>query len=412
MDDFNFLDEGNFDLNVVDFQETFSLEELPSKIEGTYTEDYNILYIDSIIKKKLQRESTIDIKVLKSDLQKLVAKLKRPLTHVTRESTIDSIKSLTENIQAIETGQKYREYIDLSTPVINLYKSYKSGIKKITFNSSEPENDVNLSNNDLKHRLSIIEQYFSIAEKYISLNIIHKIDIEENVCKGCSTSLVDVVINDNGTQICPNCCTEHDVIILSKTSKDSARINTLSTNDDDSIENFLKAFDRYQCIQNDIPPETLYQELDNYFIKHGKPIGKDVRKLPMDSRGRRGNTNHSMLYTALLKIGYSDYYEDANFIGNKYWGWKIPNVQHLRSNIIDKYHKTQKALYKIPVEERGRISSLGTQYRLWRHLQLEGHVCFMDEFKIAENPDSLRTHDKLWKKMCENSGDPDIKYID
>ena len=84
---------------------------------------------------------------------------------------------------------------------------------------------------------------------------------------------------------------------------------------------------------------------------------------------------------------------------------------HLKEKLIDKYNKTQKVFYQIPQCEKERNSSLGTQYRLWRHLQLESYQCYMDEFKIAENTDSLRIHNRLWKLMCDCCTDPDIYFI-
>ena len=66
---------------------------------------------------------------------------------------------------------------------------------------------------------------------------------------------------------------------------------------------------------------------------------------------------------------------------------------------------------KISIEQRYRISSLGTQYRLWRHLQLIGYPCEFGDFKIAENVDSIQTHHRLWKLMCDGANDPEIYYI-
>ena len=181
--------------------------------------------------------------------------------------------------------------------------------------------------------------------------------------------------------------------------------------DDESIDNFLRAFIRYQGLQPDRPDDSLYDELDGYFARHDRPSGEEIKQLPLNSRGRRGDTDHKMLWNALSQIGRSEYYEDANLIGHLYWGWTVQNVMHLKERIIEKYNKTQKVFYQIPPEERGRNSSLGTQYRLWRHLQLEGHECYMEEFKIAENSESVRTHHRLWRLMCQGTNDPDIQYI-
>ena len=54
-----------------------------------------------------------------------------------------------------------------------------------------------------------------------------------------------------------------------------------------------------------------------------------------------------------------------------------------KEKIISHYVMTQNVFLQIPKEERDRQSSLGTQYRLWRHLRF-GHKCYSDEFKLRE----------------------------
>jgi hypothetical protein len=256
----------------------------------------------------------------------------------------------------------------------------------------------------------LIDTYLDIASDYIQIDIIRINNRPADICTGCGISLSQVATSEEGTVRCPDpeCQTEHSVIILTKLAKDGSRINTNASTDDESIDNFLRAFIRFQGLQSDHPDESLYDELDEHFARHDRPSGDEIKQLPLNERGRRGDTNHKMLLDALSSIKRSEYYEDANLIGHIYWGWTLPEAMHFRERMIDKYNKTQKVFYQIPPEERGRNSSLGTQYRLWRHLQLEGYECYMDEFKIAENAESLRLHNNLWKTMCEQSNDPEI----
>lgn len=383
------------------------LEETPEKITGSYTVDYNITYLDSIIKKKLLQEKFTLLPKLKKTVASLKELIMRPQTYIQREHTLTQIKVAEEEIRKIETGEKLRVYLDKTSDIINSYLS-ASKIKKVMFDQEDqdPQTD-----EDALHRISLIEKYLDIAGDYIQLDIIRVTSHKSDVCTGCGASLARIALSDEGSLRCPECFTEHSVIITAKLSKDGARINMNTNLEDESIENFLRAFTRYQGLQCEQPDEKVYEKLDKYFTRNGRPTGAQIRELPLDSRGLRGDTNHKMLWDALSHIGHSEYYEDTNLIGHVYWGWELPNVSHLKERLIDKYIKTQKVFYQIPIEERNRNSSLGTQYRLWRHLQLEGHECYMDEFKIAENPESLRTHNNLWKQMCDGAGDPDIFYI-
>ena len=89
----------------------------------------------------------------------------------------------------------------------------------------------------------------------------------------------------------------------------------------------------------------------------------------------------------------------------------MPNISNYKDIIIKHYKETQKVYNEIPFNIRQRDSSLGTQYRLWKHLQLVGYKCSRKEFNISENKDSLNRHQKLWKYMCDNSESDDIYYI-
>jgi hypothetical protein len=240
------------------------------------------------------------------------------------------------------------------------------------------------------------------------LNITKNCEYEENVCNDCGHNLDNVKLNKENTIRCPVCKTDHQLILNKKIAYDNVVQNYNSDND---MENFMKTLLRYEGLQQS-PPNIIYTKLDTYFSERGMTPAAEIRLLPHNSDGKKGTTNREMLCNALSHIGYSDYYEDCNLIGHIYWDWKLPNLNNIKPLILEHYKITQKCFYKIPLEIRDRISSLGTQYRLWRHLQLVAYECYMDDFKIAENSESLQNHHRLWKLMCDASQRDDIYYID
>lgn len=379
---------------------------LPEKITGTYSLDFNIIHIDNIIREKLRQEKFERLKYLETRCGNLENNSKKPQTYIMREKTLLEMTNIRKEIKQIQTGEKLKIYNEEVNDILRKYRECNFILNTLSEDSQQFNDNIGL-------RISLIEDYLDVARKYMPVDVIRTNQNSNDICIGCGKSLSQVAPSDEGFIRCPNpeCGTEHSQIIIVKSSKDNSRININSNTEDESIDNFIRAFMRYQGLQLDGPDESIYNELDNYFIRLGRPIGEEIKKLPLNSKGRRGDTDHSMLWTALSKIGHPECYEHANLIGNKYWGWTLPNIMHMKESIIDKYNKTQKVFYQIPPEERGRNSSLGTQYRLWKHLQLEGHECYMDEFKIAENAESLRTHNKLWKLMCEGTDDPNIHFI-
>lgn len=391
-------------------QNCIIIEDLPTKISGIYSEDYNIKYVDSVIRKKLQQDRYTRLKDLRNQYKYLEGINQAPQKFIDKTCTQTAMVKLQVEIESIESGENLNRYEELVHDILIEYSKYEGLVKTIVLDNDKETRPQQLDNRT-RHRLFLIERYLEIAAHYIDIDIIRIGESVVDCCSNCQASLAKIAPSEEGTIRCQQCLTEHDIVILAKLAKDSARISVCNTTDDESVENFLRAFDRYQGVRADYPPESLYEELDDYFFRNDRPIGSQIRQLPLNDRKRRGDTNHKMLWSALSAIDRSEYYENTNLIGHIYWGWELPDVMQFREAIINHYNKTQKVFYQIPAEVRGRNSSLGTQYRLWRHLQLVGYNCYPDEFKIAENPESLRTHNKLWKLMCEGTHDSSIYYI-
>lgn len=409
--DFDYLDIKTFLKNsnnsVSDIKNHNICYEIPNKIEGTYNDNYNIIYIDEIIRRKLGSEKNM-IPNLRKLYEKLEIATTQPQSYIVRENTLKKMALIKEDIENIQSRKKILVYESRVKNIIGEFRKYNDRIITVSINLEK----INPTEDEkIRKRLELIESYFEIANEYIEINIIKINNYPNNVCMGCGDSLSKILPTDEGCIRCPNpnCQTEHDTIISNKMPSGSdIHINNYN---DESMENFYRAFIRYQGLQKDRPPETIYGKLDEYFQKLGRPTKEEVRNLPLTTRGRRGDTDHMMLWLALSSIGYSNYYKDVNLIGSIYWHWVLPNVMEYKELILHHYNVTQKVYYQIPIEERERDSSLGTSYRLWRHLQLVGHECNFNEFKIVTNNNSLRNHDKLWKLMVEGTNEPDIYYI-
>jgi len=381
-------------------------EELPDVITGTYTNDYDITRIDNIIRKKLKREQN-NLPEYYKKLQIEKEKFKKPQIKIEKEITKENIKNLENKIDDITYLKSLNEYIQKSQKVLSEYKSMKKKIHLIIMD----DNETIESEKDEEFNLKIkrIEKYIEIAEEYIPIRLVRKVEFKPSCCPNCGYCLKNVFLDENGCKTCPECDCEYYAMI--KSSNKEVTKSSNYTNESEGLENFMRTFMRYQGFQSDKPSPTLYEELDNYFELSGIPKSEEIKKLPCDEHGRKPGTNHKMLLNALSTIKKSEFYEDVNLIGHEYWGWELPNLMHLKDKIASDYIKTQRVYFQIPPEERQRESSLGTQFRLWKHLQLLGHPCTMNEFKIAENQESLRKHDKLWKMMCEGTKDPTIRYI-
>jgi hypothetical protein len=150
--------------------------------------------------------------------------------------------------------------------------------------------------------------------------------------------------------------------------------------------------------------KKMFHDLDVYFDRKHVPSRETVIKQPLNENGTRGKTSRNMLLTALSETGYSDYYVDCSLIGVLYWKWTAPDVSDLEDKIMDHYDKTQKVF--LSLENIDRDSSPNIQFRLFRHLQLVGHPCVAEDFKIVKTQEILENLENLWYIMCMGAGLP------
>jgi len=379
------------------------LEDVPDTISVSYVNDFNLLKIHETILRKLRSESN-KIPELKLQLKRELSSVQSPQTIIERNKSIRKIKDIQNEIKAIRTESKIQEYLEKSKSYIEEYKRLVPQKRKIDFTSKKEkvldEKEENSPN--YKRKIRLVDRYLNIAQEYIKVNLEQK---KRNVNKCvCGFDLTDIPIDNFGTQICPECETERYIVGFNLHKTDTLA----SRNDYSDRDNFEKALMRYQGKQVDKIPDNLFGDLDKYFSSRGKATSDVIKSRSLDSRGRKKGTNLPILYKALLATGYSSLYEDANLIAHRYWGWKLPDVTHLESVIMEDYEKTQRIYNML---QKQRSSSLGTQFRLFKHLELRGYPCSIGDFKVVKMRESIEHHNQMWKEMCDGCEDPEIYFI-
>jgi len=378
-------------------------EGIPDTLSVSYVNDFNLIKVHETILRKLKAESN-QLTQLKTDLSFELDSIQKPQTIIERNKSLNKIKSIREEMQAIRSGIKIQKYLDKADPLIEEYKRIVPQKRKIDFTCKNTQELDEEEENDPKYRrkINLIDRYLYFARNYININVVQR---KKNVNKcGCGCDLTDVPIDNFGTQMCPECETERYIIGFNLYKSDTLA----SRNDYSDKDNFQKALLRYQGKQVDKIPDSLFGDLDKYFISRGKPTSEKIKCRTLDGKGRKVGTDLQMLYKALLATGYSSLYEDANLIAHRYWGWKLPDVTHLESIIMRDYEKTQR-IYNMLQKERS--SSLGTQFRLFKHLELRGHPCSIGDFKVVKMRESVEHHNAMWRDMCDGCEDPDIYFI-
>lgn len=365
------------------------------KINDTFKNNYDIIMVDQLVRAKLINEKTYYVVELKSKYHCFEKRLQGKNDIVNINKINSEIVKIINEIKDILSNTRINTYIESSIQLLNDYKYLKDEIDNRYFDQ----------------RIKIIEAYIDIAKKYCNIDITRIKDYNDDTCVGCGYSLSEEEPNENGIITCPNCSTQLENVGITKKDLVTTSGKTSGINDD-SIENFKKVVEFYQCKNIKIKDEKLLiKELDRYFNTIPNLNRNNLMENPLDHYGIRIGTSHEMLLNALDRIGKTKYYKYVWYIGHKYWGWLVRDVSEIEDKIYRVYNLTQIQYNKIPIEKRERSSSLGTSFRLYKILEMLKHNCHIREFKIAENDKSCALHDELWEIMCINCNDSNIVYI-
>lgn len=382
----------------------FNADNIPDRISATYSDDYDILHVHDVVLCKLNHEKQ-DLPDLFHKKEEIEKRLEDQLKIVERRKLLTQLEDIKSKIQTIETETRKKSYVEESKELLQRYQQLGPIIKVRSFLEEDNEEDkTNQEKKELveppdqEERLRIIRRYLEVAKKYISINVVRIIPNDRR-CPGCGEDLVLVDPEDYSLERCEECGFER--LNFSKPSFFKEAPNqskSISNSDYEDRENFIKAFECYLGEQQ-APPPSLFAALDGWAEKYEHPPKEEIRELPLNEDGTRGEYGKSMLLQALADEGYADYYKDVKLIGHLHWGWRLPSIsQQDRDLIIQDYDNTQRVFNAIPKE---RKSSLNTQYRLYRHLQARRIPCKPTDFKLPTTPNILEEQDIYWREMVK-----------
>lgn len=331
--------------------------DVPQEINATYTDDYNICLVHEIITKYLEqlRDS---IPAMKKEIEALRKEV--PTTVVKRKSIEDKCKQLEEKIAFASTA--LTRYQDEVKSIIEEY----AGLDSVSKDTSAE---------DMNRRITLIESYIDVAQKYYPLNVT-RVAVRPVTCE-CGTDIKHLPLDGSGAQKCNRCQFEISVDDVYDTS-------VVTEDDSVSVEvskdraNFIKAIQNFQgLIEVKNFPEVC-RRLDAYFSSVGLPTREDAKKLPYDEWNAKVGTSTAMMINALKNTGLSELYPQIAYIRTHYWGWKPHNISHLEQKLMENYDKIQRVYER----KKKMKAAMNVNYHLYRQLQHLGYKVPLSHFKI------------------------------
>lgn len=380
-----------------------SHEPPPDKVIANYTTELNIFKIDEAILTRLNYKKS-HLNELKDHYNIEKTKKRGKLT-INEIRTINAqLDAMLAEIQLIESGSEMKIYQESVKDLLESYKEISTStskgiisIKGLVVKKEKEDPDT------IIYRLYIIEEYLKIAKKYIDIQIRYT-EVEDAKCPACGVLLEESEPDEEqlGLFVC-KCGYQTENITSESYYKDSSRVNLANRNNYEDSENFKKVLMRFQGKQPQPPPDELYNQLEEYFIKIGHKTGEEIRSLPINEFGKKEGTSRKLMETALSGTSNSAFYDDIWLIMHVYWGWKLNDVSHLEHKIMEDYNTTQLILISLPINRKSREASLNTQLRLYWHLRAVGYSCSKDDFKLPLSRESLLLQQELWEIMCKGA---------
>lgn len=383
---------------------------VPDRVQGSYPLDFNINLIHkAILIIFAYRKWSL------TEKRETIANLERKIkTHTLTVNEVkiceDDINDLLDEIVDITDKKSENEYLDAAIPVLERYNEISTddskgivSMRKLVDKTIEDEKIIDA-------RLGIINEYLSIAKNYIIIDLIETRN-NKATCPGCGLDSSNTFVDtDSGFTICI-CGHQEEVLSYTPGHQDYMRVNTTTKSNYEDRENFEKGLTKFQGKQRHIPPDKLYEQLEDYFSKSRTlPKRKDVIALPIDSLGRKAGTSLQMMIEALIATNNTCYYDDLNLIMHKFWGWELPYISpELYNQLLQDYDATQAIYYAIP--DKHREASLNVQWRILVQLLARGYPARKDGFKLQTSRDSLEFHQRVWRIMCERTGVPFVPII-
>ena len=362
-------------------------------------DDYDITIIDKIIKSNIEIEKS-KLNEYKAELNDKKNKLEDVLIIYDYNKLSEEIEALKKNILNIEKNTTYKEYVLETAEILEKYTKYPKNSKKLDI--MHKSHDVVMDT----EKIETVEEYISYAKKYVRIDI-KSVKKPRNFgahkCTSCNESLNGIITDGSGTGNCLYCGSENKV----------DRITIIGNREYEDLANFLKTFYRYIGTQTvKFSVDEMTKKLDEYFINKGKLPSSYYKNLPLNSKNKKDGTSTATLLEALKDIGRNDNYEDIMYIGNFYYGWKLDDIMHLESVMTEHYKATQLVWeMKMTPSEKERESSLPTNYRLMKHLQILDVSFDVTNFKLPQQLETIRKYDRMWEIMCNRSQHPDIFFI-
>jgi hypothetical protein len=326
---------------------------------GTYKTDYNILIMDSKIKKYL-----LSLKNRVGPLKLELANYRErvPEASVSEQSFYKGmISNLRLEIKDCRNLTKYNDYIESTSGLIKRYSSTETP----------------------KH--PIIDAYLAEASKYAHVEV-SRVPSKVEYCE-CGESLNDSNVREECVD-CHNCGRVISCNYTDRLVKDAKYID-MNMGSQPYDEVIKKMLSEYQG-KIEAPDETILR-VDEYLHKNGM-YPDDPSELHYTSNGKLEGTSVTMMKKILEKVGMKSEKKSVHYICSMCWGWKLQDISHIEMQVLVTY-KQIRAVFN----EKYKKQKTPNSFFIYKILLEYGVQCDDDDFGLPKSPACKSDLEEKWR---------------
>ena len=352
-------------------------------------EEYNILHIDSIIKKNLTAKIST-LPELERDLNNALDFMSKNKGNAVINTSINNggpiaeqqLNILRKRIQDLESTFELGYYIHKSTDILEKYKKLMSSKDSCSFIRTNST----LATEETFEKNKLVAQYVAIARDYVDIEN-YKYEAGKLMCPICGPEDMIRDIDDDTLFSCYKCGVEVEILDDTPSFKDTDRVNMSSRYTYTRRGHFIDAMKKYQGKHN-IDPDIL-----NVIVKDLKV---EMSFHNLDSI--RLTKDH--LYMFLSEKKLNKHYDDINLLFHIITGKECPEFSHLENLLLEDFEQQEKALDEVVANDINddRINSINVYYKLCKLLQRRKYPCKKSDFYILKTKTKEDEHDEKLKK--------------
>jgi hypothetical protein len=359
------------------------------------SEQFDIFHIDEKIKKIINQESK-KIEQYKNEMENLQNIFNTTNTTNKRDKKkkelSDKIELLKQKIYDIENDIPMAEYIYITSPIIEKYKKMiHTPVKLSFFNRKENIANFQYSKENIENeKYEILDEYYDIAKKYITIKSYKKETPQKYICE-CGNLYNYTEIQNK--IICNDCSNTHSIQSIQTSFKDIDRVNLSQKYKYKKQVHFRDTVNQYQGKQNKRIEQNIYIILEEQFLIHNlvNVDGKTYNE-------KYSNITKEHIYMFLFETNNSNYYEDINMIHTHFTGIPCPDISDIEHLLYEDFNKVVDSYESL--EDIDRIHFLNGQYILYQLLRRRKIKVKESDFDILKTRERLVEHDEIYQKIC------------